>query len=180
MAFDRTKGLLDKDLDSLRELLVHELQDLHDAEERLVDGLEEMADEAHAPQLKRVFSEHLEETRTHVSRIEEALELLGEDSGKRTYEAIKGLIREGKEMIGHKGSPPVHDSGLAAVARRVEHYEISAYETVCALARRLAERQVERLMQQTLEEERRSAEAFAHMAQETLYPSAQGNVAVEG
>src|SRR4029453_4691610 len=86
-------------LESLRDLLVEQLQDLYDAENRITKALPKMVKAASSPELKAAFEKHLAETEGHVTRLEQAFEALGEKVRKKTCQAIKGLIEEGEETI---------------------------------------------------------------------------------
>lgn len=61
-------------LESLRDLLVEQLQDLYDAENRITKALPKMAKAASSPELKAAFEKHLAETEGHVTRLEQAFE----------------------------------------------------------------------------------------------------------
>jgi ferritin-like metal-binding protein YciE len=139
-------------LQSLRDLFVEQLQDLHSAESQLVEALPKMASAASHDELKKAFEHHLEETRGHVERLDEIFAELGErPSG--TCQAMKGLVKEGDEVIGLDGDPTVKDAALIAAAQRVEHYEIAGYGTVRTLAGELDLEQAQDLLDQTLDEE---------------------------
>src|ERR1035438_5668689 len=86
-------------MSQLKELLVEELQDLLHAEMQLTKALPEMAAAAHNPKLKEAFTKHLEQTRGHVSRLEQAFELLGVKAQPKACKAMAGLVEEGKETI---------------------------------------------------------------------------------
>ncbi|MDB6118871.1 MAG: hypothetical protein JWO08_2652 [Verrucomicrobiaceae bacterium] len=138
---------------NLRELYLNELRDLYSAETQLIEALPLMAEAATSPQLKQAFSSHLQETRNHASRLEHIFEQLGEEPGGETCAAMKGLIKEGSEYVDAGGDDDVRDAGLIGAAQRVEHYEIAAYGTTRALARRLGENAAAQILQSTLDEE---------------------------
>ena len=140
-------------LTSLRELLVDELRDLHNAENQLVKALPRMAKAASHEELKEGFQEHLEQTRDHVDRLERCFKLLGEKARGKTCHAMKGLVEEGKEAIEEDAPDAIRDAKLIGAAQRVEHYEIAAYGTARAFAQTLGETKVADLLQETLDEE---------------------------
>jgi ferritin-like metal-binding protein YciE len=86
-------------LRTLDGLLVEQLKDLYDAESRLLEALPEMAEAASSTDLKRAFQSHLGETQGHVRRLDQVFNILGEGPETTTCEAMKGLLKEGKEMI---------------------------------------------------------------------------------
>ncbi|HEX2860135.1 MAG TPA: ferritin-like domain-containing protein [Lacunisphaera sp.] len=138
---------------SLRDLLADELQDLLHAENQLIKALPKMTKAAYHPALKAAFSEHLEETHHHVTRLEQAMQTLSLPVKGKTCHAMKGLVEEGAEHIRQKASPAVRDAGLIGTAQKIEHYEIAGYGTVRTYAQLLGEEEVARLLQETLNEE---------------------------
>lgn len=140
-------------MDSLKELLIEELSDLMSAEKQLVAALPKMAKASNSETLKTAFKDHLEETKGHVSRLEEAFEQLGEKPKRKKCKAMEGLIEEGKEVIDEDGVAEVKDAALIGAAQRVEHYEIAAYGTARSLAETLSLSDIADLLQQTLDEE---------------------------
>jgi ferritin-like metal-binding protein YciE len=140
-------------LNSLQDLFVEQLQDLYDAEQRIVEALPKMADAAHNGSLKSAFRQHLRETQNHVKRLEQVFQLVGQSAKSKTCDAMKGLVSEGSEVVSAKGDPDVKDAALIAAAQRVEHYEIAAYGTARTFAQRLGKHEAVRLLQQTLDEE---------------------------
>jgi ferritin-like metal-binding protein YciE len=77
---------------------------------------------------------------------------------------MKGLIKEGEEMIKMKGEPEVIDAGLIAAAQRVEHYEIAGYGTVRTYAELLGDQEAVRLLERTLQEEEEADEKLTAIA----------------
>ncbi len=140
--------------DSFETLFVDQLEDLYDAEQRLVKALPKMADAAHNRDLRNAFQTHLQQTKNHVSRLQEVFQSIGKKARSKTCEAMKGLITEGEEMINASGDPNVKDAALIAAAQRVEHYEIAGYGCVRTFARQLGHHQAIQLLEQTLEEEK--------------------------
>lgn len=138
---------------SLEDLFIEQLEDLYDAETRLVKALPKMIDAASDKQLKAVFKAHLKETEQHVIRLESAFEKLGKTASRESCEAMKGLIAEAEKMVEATGDPMVKDAALIAAAQRVEHYEMAGYGTARTFADQLGHHEIADLLQQTLNEE---------------------------
>ncbi len=153
------------ELTNLQDLFVEQLQDLYDAENRLVDALPKMLDAATDKQLKAAFKDHLKETKQHVSRLETAFQQLGCDAKRESCEAMKGLIKEGEKMVDAKGDPAVKDAALIAAAQRVEHYEMAGYGTARSFADQLGHHQIAQLLQQTLDEEGNANKTLSKVAE---------------
>src|SRR5688572_26186272 len=135
-------------MSQVKELLVEELQDLLHAEGQLVAALPKMANAAHNPKLKEAFEKHLAQTQNQIARLEKAFELLGEEAEPKPCRAMLGLIDEGKEVIeeGSEKEELAADLALITAAQKVEHYEISSYGTVRALARQIGAYEVATLL----------------------------------
>jgi ferritin-like metal-binding protein YciE len=141
-------------IETLRELLIDELQDLHSAETQITKALPKLVKASHDPSLKQAFEHHLEETKNHVTRLEQIFKRLNESPKGKTCEAMKGLLKEGEERISDGGEPEVLDAGIIAAAQRVEHYEIAAYGSARTYAELLGDHDAVRLLSETLEEEK--------------------------
>lgn len=140
-------------IQSMEDLMVHELQDLRSAEEQLVEALPKMAAAANSAQLKKAFNDHLKQTKTHLTRAEKALEHLGKGPGNMKCKGMEGLIKEGDEAIKDVTDPNTLDAALIGAAQRVEHYEIAGYGTARAHAEELGLTEIASLLQVTLDEE---------------------------
>jgi ferritin-like metal-binding protein YciE len=154
-------------LNTLQDLLIEELQDIYDAENQIIKALPKMAKAASAPELRQAFEEHLEQTRTHVERLDQVFQQFGAKSKGKTCKGMQGLITEGDELIKEKADPAVRDAGLIAAAQRVEHYEMAAYGTVRTYAQQLGQQRAASLLQQTLDEEGATDKQLTRLA-ETL------------
>ena len=137
-----------------RELYIDELRDIYSAETQLVKALPKMAKAAESDELRSGFEEHLEQTKGHVSRLEQIFDALGEKPTGKKCEGMAGLIKEGGEAAQEDYEGDVKDSALIGAAQRVEHYEIAAYGTVRAMAEKLGEDDAVELLSQTLQEEK--------------------------
>jgi ferritin-like metal-binding protein YciE len=153
-------------VNSLKELLIEELKDLHNAETQLVKALPKMAKAASNETLKAGFLEHLEETKVHVDRLEQSLRKLEASARGKTCHAMKGLVEEGSEAIDLKGPDTIRDAYLIGAAQRVEHYEIAAYGTARAFAETIGETDVAALLEETLNEEAATDKKLTSIAEE--------------
>lgn len=142
-----------KEFSTLEDLFVEQIQDLYDAENRLVDALPKMADAATSPQLKSAFKDHLTETKGQVNRLETIFSQLGKEAKRESCEAMKGLVKEAEEVVDAKGDSSVKDAALIAAAQRVEHYEMAGYGSARSFAQQLGRHDLAQLLQETLDEE---------------------------
>lgn len=145
-------------INTLADLLAHEVQDIYSAENQVADVLPKLADAARSEELRAAFEEHLEETLGQIRRLEEVCEELGIDMDGHTCQAMEGLLTEADEVMSARIAEDVVDASLVAAAQRVEHYEIAAYGCAATFARRLRHAHVADLLDKSLDEEK-SADA---------------------
>ena len=120
-------GLFTKDIKTMNDLFVHQLQDIYYAENQLVKALPNMAKKASDPQLKQGFLTHLEETRQHVKRLEEVFKMHGAEIKAIDCPAIDGIIEEADDTASEVEDKAVLDAALINAAQAAEHYEITRY-----------------------------------------------------
>jgi len=156
--------------EALEALLVDQLRDLLNAEGQLVKALPKMSQAANSPALRRALDIHLEQTKVHVERLQEAFTLVGETAKGKTCKGMQGLLEEGDEVIAEaEGKDPASaDLALIAAAQRVEHYEISAYGTARTLAGQAGLPTVAELLRQTLSEEEVADNLLTQFARELM------------
>jgi ferritin-like metal-binding protein YciE len=150
--------------DKFKKLYVDELKDLYSAESQLLKALPKMASAASAPELQQGFEKHLKQTEGHVQRLERIFEALGESPKGKKCVGMEGLIKEGSEAMEEGFEGAVLDSALIGAARRVEHYEMAAYDAVSALAKVLGETKHASLLEETLAEETQTDEKLTELA----------------
>jgi ferritin-like metal-binding protein YciE len=140
----------------VRDLLLYEMRDLYSSEDQLAIALLRVSDAAHEPQLKFAFQNHLEQTKRHMSRLQQAFEILGESGQGKSCLAMQGLIQESDLAIieGNEMIPAAADLALITVAQKAEHYEISGYGNARMKAERLGRSDIAGLLQETEQEER--------------------------
>lgn len=138
---------------TLDDLLLLQIQNLYDIEQRLARSLPRMAEAASSKRLIATFNRHLRETERQVARLEILFQMLGMTAQTETCEAIKVLIAEGDEVIRAEGEPEVIDAALIAVAQRVEHYQIAAYGSARTSARQAGYEEIALLLNESLDEE---------------------------
>lgn len=153
-----------EEFNSLADLFKHNLEDIYDAESRLIDLLPDLAEKANSSELKHAFQKHLEETKTQKQRLEQAFSELGWEAERETCPAMKGLIKEAQEMIDATGDADTLDAAIIMCSQRIEHYEIAAYGAAVAFAKQLGRDKVAGLLQTTLDEEYKADESLNKIA----------------
>jgi ferritin-like metal-binding protein YciE len=159
-------------LDTLQKLYTNELRDLYNAENQLLKALPKMAKAASSEELKDAFEKHLEQTKSHVERLEQVFEELDEKPKGKTCRAMKGLVEEGSEILQQGGDESVLDAGIIVAAQKVEHYEIAGYGRVRTFAHLLGQNKAAELLQTTLDEESETNELLNRLAESIINPEA--------
>lgn len=139
--------------ETMQDLMLDQLRDIYSAEQQLTQALPKLAEKASTEELAQAFRDHLAETKEQIRRLDQIFQKLGETPGNKKCKGMAGLIEEGREHLEGDGDPAVIDAALIADAQRVEHYEISAYGSVKALAALLGHREIVKLLDESQEEE---------------------------
>jgi ferritin-like metal-binding protein YciE len=157
----------------LDDLFHDTLKDIYFAEKKILATLPKMAKAAQSPDLKKAFEKHRGETEGHVARLEQVFAAIDKKPQAKTCDAIVGITEEGAEIMKeYKGSPAL-DAGLLAAAQAVEHYEISRYGTLRVWAQELGLNEAVRLLDQTLDEEKKTDAALTKIAEATVNQHAE-------
>ena len=122
-------------MQTARQLFEHELKDAYDAETRLIDALEKMQKKVTDQKLSDAFRNHREQTERQAERLVKAFGALGTGPEREECEGIKGLIEEFEEFVDQEEpADAVLNVFAATAARKVEQYEITAYQSLIDLA----------------------------------------------
>jgi ferritin-like metal-binding protein YciE len=159
-------------LDSLENLLLHEIKDIYHAEKQIIKALPKVAKKANNPELKSALEEHLRETEGQVERLERIFEILDQPAKGTPCKGMKGILEEGEEVMKKGGESEVLDAGILLSAQKVEHYEIASYGGAATWAKMLGRRDIQELLGQTLEEEKRTDQKLTNLAKEAVNQSA--------
>jgi len=153
----------------LKEFFIDELKDIYCAEKHLLKAIPKMQKAATAEELRNAFEDHLEVTKTHVERLENAFKRLGEKPVAKKCEAMEGITKEGDSIIEDtKEGTATRDVGLILAAQKVEHYEISTYGGLAQLATTLGLYDVASLLQETLQEEKDADSKLTEVAESNI------------
>jgi ferritin-like metal-binding protein YciE len=158
-------GLLSKPIKTLDDLFVHTLQDVYYAEQKITQALPKMIEKVTDPQLKQGFKTHFGETRNHLTRLEQVFKMHGESPKAISCPAIDGILEEADEIMGAASDPEVLDAAALAAAQAVEHYEITRYGTLIAWAKQLWRSDCAGVLQETLEEEKKTDRKLTELAE---------------
>lgn len=152
----------------LRKLLEDQLADIYFAEKQLVKALPKMVKAASNDELRAAFEGHLEETRGQVERLEEVFGALDIPAKGKTCPAILGILQECTELMEEYADDEALDAALVDGGKKVEHYEIATYTSLCAWAEQLGLEEVAGLLRENLEEEQAADETLTGIGEEVI------------
>jgi ferritin-like metal-binding protein YciE len=150
---------------TLNDLFLHTLKDVYYAEKQILRALPKMAKATESEELKQAFETHREETVGQIERLEEVFKILGKQARGVQCEAINGIIEEGKEVMEDFAESAALDAGILAAAQAVEHYEITRYGSLKTWANELGMRDAAALLDQNLQEEKKTDVLLTEMAE---------------
>lgn len=153
-------------LTTARDLFIHELSDTMSAEQIILKMLPELQKEAQHSEAKQAFKEHEAETRQQVKNLERVFQELGEKPEATTCHAAEGLKREHESLHEEQPTPAVLEIANMAGAAKTEHYEIASYTALVQMAKNLGEREVAKLLQENLDQEKAMAKRVEAIAKE--------------
>ena len=155
-------------IDSLEKLFVDELKDVYSAEKQILRALPRMSKAASNDELRKAFDNHLRETEKQVDRLDQIFKDLGKSPTGKKCMGMEGLIEEAKELLSEDVEEEVLDAGLISAAQKVEHYEMAAYGCLKTYAGLLGNQKAARLLEETLDEEKRADELLTQIAERTI------------
>lgn len=151
---------------TLRELFEIELRYAYDAEKTLVDkGIPSMIESASSPELRSALQAHLNETQTHVTRLERVFGALGVKPETKSNDILAKMAAAAKDSTSNIEESSLRDAALIANGNAVEHYEIALYGTLVSFAKALGLQNVAGPLQETLEEEKKADAKLTQLAE---------------
>ena len=158
---------------SLKEFFIDSLKDIYWAEKHLAKALPKMAKKATSDELKSALETHLAETQNQIIKLEQVFAILDEKAQVKKCEAMEGLLKEAESIISEtEDGTMTRDVGIIAAAQKVEHYEIASYGTIRTLADVLGLPEASELLNQILEEEKKTDLLLTQIAEGFVNQSA--------
>lgn len=163
----------------LQEFFVTGLQEIYWSETNLVNVLNTMSHAATSQELKNTFELHMNQTRSHVERLEQAFAVLALPPQAEPSAGLQGLFDEGWQVIdeSEEGSSQ-RDVALIIAAQKVEHYEIACYGSLITLAKTLGLNDVAKLLGPTLAEEKETDLSLTKIAEGGINAEATQELAI--
>jgi ferritin-like metal-binding protein YciE len=151
-----------------RELFLHELAEIYDAEHRFLEGQAAMVNRATDDELQSSIRNHILQTRQHIGNLEQVFRELGEESGRETNEVAQGLVSEAQTSMQEAESDALRDCAIDAAVIKVEHFEIASYRSLVTGARLMGQSKVVDLLNANLEQEEETAQIAEQSAEKLL------------
>ncbi len=153
----------------LHEFFLDQLQDIYWAEKKLVKTLPKLEEAATTQQLKNAFSDHLKQTKNHVTRLEDVFDIIGEEANASKCAAMAGIVDEGSDIIDEtEEGTAQRDVGLIFAGQKTEHYEIATYGGLVQLAKTLGYNDAASVLSKTLSEEKKADELLTQIAEKNV------------
>ena len=158
--------------EGLREFFIDGLKDIYWAEKALTKAIPKMIKNATSEELVEALTNHLEETKGQVTRLEEVFGSVDEKPVAKKCDAMEGLIKEAGGIMEETEEGPMRDAGIIAAGQKVEHYEIATYGTLAAYAGLLGFDEAQGLLEETLAEEKAADEKLTEVTPAAVMASA--------
>ena len=153
---------------TLEDLFLIGLKDIYHAEKSLLRALRKMAKATNSDRLREAFETHRTETEGQVQRLDQIFEMMCKRPQAKTCEAMQAILAEGEEIMDDFAESEALDAGILGAEQAVEHYEITRYGTLRSWAEQLGRKDAARLLDETLEEEKKTDKLLTELAESTL------------
>jgi ferritin-like metal-binding protein YciE len=135
------------------DLFLHEIEDMYDAEQRILQALPKLASEVQDPGLKTAFQEHVQQTQQHVKNLEQVFSILGKQPQRATCLGAQGIIAEHDQFLKESPAPQILTMFDVGAGEKTESYEITSYTGLVEKATLMGQQQIVQLLQQNLQQE---------------------------
>jgi ferritin-like metal-binding protein YciE len=162
---------------TLNDLFLDGLKDIYHAEKQVLRALPKMARAVKNDQLRQSLEQHREETNGQIERLERLFEMVEKRASGKPCQAMQGLIEEGQEHLEEYKDSPALDAAIIAANQGIEHYEIARYGTMRTWAQQLGMTEAVQLIEQTLEEEKKTDQLLTQMAEQSANQEAEQQAA---
>jgi ferritin-like metal-binding protein YciE len=150
---------------SLYNLYMAELHDLYDAERQITRALPKMIEAVSSDELRKALQEHLNQTQSHINRLESVFEMHAEHPKGEKCEGMEGIISEGRALLKQDADTVVRDAAIISAVQMVEHYEIAVYGCVRTYADQMGMDRAALVLAETLAEEEAMDKKLTAIAQ---------------
>ncbi len=147
-----------------KDLFIHELSDIFDAEQKLSKILTTLAQQSNHDEVKEAFEQHESETLQQISNLEQCFHALGVAPQTSPCQAVAGMKAEHDSFMKEKPSADILTLYNLSAGAKSEHYEIASYKGLIEQANLLGQTQCVHLLEQNLRQEEAMAEKVAQLS----------------
>ena len=155
----------------MKDSFVNGLSAMYNTEKLITENMPDLMKGIQNPQTKQVLEQHAEETKQQ-QRLDQIFGMLGATPNNIQPDGILGIIKENSKIQGQGYDPATLEATTIGAAQRIEHYEIAGYGTLVAYAKQLGMPDVEKLLSQTLSEEKSADQKLTQAAESKANPQA--------
>ncbi|HSX03423.1 MAG TPA: DUF892 family protein [Rhabdochlamydiaceae bacterium] len=159
------------------DFFIEELKKMYSAEKQITKAMPKVIKAAKSNNLKKALAHHLQETKTQVKRLEAVGKELKENLTGATCLPMKALLKEGEKYIKGKYESMVRDAALINCCQQVEHYEMACYGALKDHARNFGLFKVERLLEDSSQEEGNADKKLTEIAKGTQFSEGINKIA---
>lgn len=161
-------------LKSFQDLFESALRYAYDCEQKLVKkGIPSMIKASSSTELRSALEQHLQETRTHVTRLERVFSLCGVEVETEDNDIVDEMTSAAEDMVSAtEDGSTLRDAALIVAGNTVEHYEMAVYGSLVAFAQQLGLNEAAKVLQQTLEEEKAADAKLTQIGETVVNPRA--------
>ncbi|MCU4924572.1 DUF892 family protein [Halobacteria archaeon AArc-dxtr1] len=124
-------------LNTLEDMFEHALRQMYYVETQLVEALDEMAINATNDRISEGFAEHREETREHVSRLEDVFDEIGATPAPTEDAVFDGLETERQTLEEQIEDDELLNMAYIGAGMHTERIEMTGYENLLMLSKKL-------------------------------------------
>ena len=158
---------------ALKGFFIDSLKDIYWAEKNGLKMLPKLAKKATSEEIKSAIQIHISETENQLVKLEQVFATIDQRASAKKCEAMEGLIKESEIIIAETESGTItRDIGIIAAAQKMEHYEIASYGTMRTLADVLGMNEASELLNQILDEEKKTDVLLSQIAEGLVHHSA--------
>jgi ferritin-like metal-binding protein YciE len=160
---------------NLNEKFQHELGDAYDAEHRLMEAMQQMSQMASDTKLKGMIEQHINETQRQIQMLEQVYQTLGQQPKRVPCDAAMGIVKEGQKTVQEAQGDAIRDCVIAGALAKGEHYEMAGYRGLVMGAQQMGNQEVQRMLQQILEQEEKTAQMLEQSTPQLLQAAMKQN-----
>ncbi len=155
-------------LETLHDLYMHEMRDLHSAEQQFGQAVASITEAAISPELTGNLERLQGLCSDNLHHLERLFADMDVQLGGVSCQGMAGLVDEGRWFWQADGEPHVRDAGLIGAVQRMLHYLIAAYGCARTFAQLLEHDRAVDTLQGCLDRENEADRTLTRLARESI------------